>query len=184
MSKFYIADTHFFHDNVLKFDSRPYWNMDEMIESMISNWNSAVSKKDDAYILGDMFWKSTDAVKIMRRLNGRKHLIKGNHDTLPAELKSAFSSIEDIALIKDEGRKVFLCHYPVLFWKGQHTGAYHLYGHVHSTQEHQIFKDVLKELYSSQEAPYEECRAYNVGCMMSWMNYTPRTLDEIIAANN
>mgnify|MGYP006874843677 CR=1 FL=1 len=38
-----------------------------------------------------------------------------------------------------------------------------------------------KELKQLQDIPG---RMYNVGCMMSYMNYTPRTLEEIIDGYN
>ena len=54
-----------------------------------------------------------------------------------------------------------------------------LYGHVHNTREQDFIEKWKRELWES-EIP---CNMINVGCMMEYMKYTPRTLDEILAAN-
>lgn len=55
---------------------------------------------------------------------------------------------------------------------------YHLYGHVHAAWDHNMIESWRKQI----EALYlTEWKGYNVGCMMPYMDYTPRTLDEIIA---
>ena len=53
-SKFYISDLHLGHKNILAFDNRPFFSLEEMTETIISNWNSVVSKNDSVYVLGDM----------------------------------------------------------------------------------------------------------------------------------
>ena len=80
--KYYIGDLHFGHKKVLEFDNRPFETFEEMNETIIENWNNVVTKNDDVYILGDMFWKNDLAEDIMSRLNGNKYLILGNHDRI------------------------------------------------------------------------------------------------------
>lgn len=43
--KFYISDLHLGHDNIIRFDNRPFGSVEEMTEEIIDNWNSVVSKK-------------------------------------------------------------------------------------------------------------------------------------------
>lgn len=50
---YYIADTHFGHENVILLDSRPFVTVDEMDREMIERWNEKVQDADDVYILGD-----------------------------------------------------------------------------------------------------------------------------------
>ena len=177
--KFYISDWHYGHANVIGFDNRPFKSVEEMNEELIRRWNSVVTNGDLVYILGDMFWiKTTGAIPIMDRLNGQKILIKGNHDRVKdRELSSKFLKITEYLEIEDNGLKLVLCHYPIPCFKNHFYGAVHLYGHVHNSfewnmMEHQRF--LMEELYDRQ------CNMINVGAMMPWMGYTPRTLTEIL----
>ena len=36
---FYIADTHFGHQNIILFDNRPFFSIEEMERELINNWN-------------------------------------------------------------------------------------------------------------------------------------------------
>jgi calcineurin-like phosphoesterase family protein len=79
--------------------------------------------------------------------------------------------------VDDDGRKIVLCHYPIPCFKNHFYGWYHLYGHVHKSFEHEMMehdKYLMQELYGKQ------CQMFNVGAMMPYMDYTPRTIDEIL----
>jgi hypothetical protein len=64
-----------------------------------------------------------------------------------------------------------------------------LYGHVHNSVEETIVQDAIERInrgdFVNDGHPRREgekpLRAYNVGCMMPWMAYTPRTLEEIVS---
>ena len=75
---YFTADTHFGHCNVIRFCDRPFASAEEMDEAMIQNWNDRVTGNDTVYILGDMFFRSTNAEEILKRLKGKKRLIFGN----------------------------------------------------------------------------------------------------------
>lgn len=180
MAKFYISDLHLGHKNAIDFDNRPFKDLQEMQDTIIKNWNGAVGRTDDVYILGDMFWKNEGAGEILEALNGNKFLILGNHDRVNAEMKKHFVWIKDYAEIKDNGRHVVLLHYPISHWRGADYGTIHLYGHIHDGRDNRPFEE-YRYLMRQRGYPYE---CYNVGAMLSYMNYTPRTLDEIINANN
>jgi calcineurin-like phosphoesterase family protein len=79
---FFTSDLHFGHTNVLNFDNRPFATVDEMNAEIVRRWNEKVSKDDTVYVLGDMIWKKSakDAANVIRSLNGKIVLIKGNHD--------------------------------------------------------------------------------------------------------
>lgn len=177
--KFYISDWHYGHANCLAFDNRPFKSVEEMNEALIARWNSVVRPGDIVYVLGDMFWcKPSVAIPVLDALNGEKFLIKGNHDRCDdSEFKKRFVKIDEYMEIEDNGRNVVLCHYPIPCFKNHFYGWYHLYGHVHlsfeaSMMEHDKF--LMKELYGKQ------CAMYNVGAMVPYMDYTPKTLDEIL----
>ena len=86
MSKiFYTSDLHFGHSNIIKYENRPWNDVDEMKEELIARWNAKVNQNDTVYVLGDFAWKGSkasidDINNIVKSLNGKKHLIIGNHD--------------------------------------------------------------------------------------------------------
>ena len=177
---YYIADMHLGHRNVLRFDNRPFETVEEMEEKVIQNWNGRVTEEDTVYVLGDAFWKSeNDSVRVIQRLNGHKRLIRGNHDRVHGRLRFYWESIEHYAEIKDGDTLVILSHYPILFYRNQHYGAVMLYGHVHNSHEWQQVEKWKREQWA-MDIP---SRLINVGCMMDYMGYTPRTLEELLASN-
>ena len=184
---FYTSDTHFGHTNVIKFDNRPFKDIKEMEDKIVENWNSVVSKNDTVYILGDFCWSKDDEewIRILDRLTGNKVLIKGNHDkkNMSKNLKDKFLDIKDYKEIKDEGRNVVLCHYPILLYKHSYDpNQYMLCGHIHITRENDFLNKWVKELKDTKSTNSDNCgNIYNVGCML--YNYTPKTLDEIIKEN-
>ena len=83
MKRFIIADLHFGHENIIKYESRPFANVEEMNARLIELWNSTVGNDDLVYVLGDFtLSRRIDVIKnLVSSLNGRKILIMGNHDT-------------------------------------------------------------------------------------------------------
>ena len=78
---YFISDLHLGHKNCLKFDNRPFNTIEEQNDFIIKNWNKTITNLDDVYILGDISWYDANkTIDIFSRLNGRLHLIKGNHD--------------------------------------------------------------------------------------------------------
>lgn len=196
MANYYISDLHLFHKNVTEegtnFDNRPFKTMEEMHEVIKNNWNSSVTGSDHVYILGDMCWQHNESsISLVAQLKGNKHLILGNHDNAKDQrYRQLFNEIVPYKELDDviDGKRcsVVLSHYPIMFWNYQHKytrdgdehkkWAIQLYGHVHNSVEEEIFKSFLAELNNKYNIA---CEAYNVGCMMDYMGYIPRTLKEI-----
>lgn len=176
---YYISDWHYGHSNILSFDHRPFKTCEEMNAELVSRWNSVVSPTDSVYVIGDMFWcKGDEAVSVLKQLNGQKHLVKGNHDRChDTEFTKCFASIKDYREVDDGGRKIVLCHYPIPCFKNHFYGWYHLYGHVHMSFEHNM---MMHDRYLIESLYNHQCEMYNVGAMLPYMNYTPRTLDQIL----
>lgn len=174
----FISDMHFDHGNCIAFDARPFTSVDHMNEEMIKRWNSVVKPEDHTYILGDFCWKKEDRwLELLPQLNGQKTLILGNHDITPQKSKHLFADIKEYKVVSDNNRKIVLCHYPIPCYRNHFYGWYHLYGHVHTSFEWNMMERnryLFEELYS------RPCEMYNVGAMLPYMNYTPRTLDEIV----
>lgn len=81
-----ISDTHFGHQNILKFTRadgsalRPFASIEEHDETLIANWNAVVKPHHVVYHLGDVVINRKALDRCMSRLNGKKRLIRGNHD--------------------------------------------------------------------------------------------------------
>lgn len=194
---YYISDLHLFCKNQtnageFNYDNRPFATVEEMNEHILEKWNKKINNADTVYILGDisMRGKCDALIALVAQLRGKKVLIKGNHDDLTDyRYKQIFAEICDYKEITDnfDGKayKLVLCHYPILMWNGQHRGTILLYGHTHNSIENTYFQQCINHINNSEELSLrrhggEEIFAYNVGCMMPYMDYEPRTLKEII----
>lgn len=181
--KFFTSDLHFGHENVLRFDHRPFQTVEEMDKELIKRWNAKVGKNDLVYVLGDFIWKSgtNEAPKLIKSLNGQIILIKGNHDRFlhNAAAKNALAGLkdyDDISVELEDGtqRRCILSHYFIPFYVGHRRQAIHLHGHSHTTEEANEERRITAELNSKGY----NLQIYNVGCM--YWNYEPVTLDEIL----
>lgn len=180
---YFTSDLHFGHENVIRFDNRPFKNVEEMDEELIRRWNNKVKPGDLVYVLGDLIWKtrSDDAHSLIRRLNGQIILIKGNHDRFlhNAKAKKCLAGIKDyddicVTLKDGTNKRCILSHYFIPMYNGHRYGAIHLHGHSHVTEEAEQEIEIAKEL---NKRGFKN-EIYNVGCML-W-NYEPVTLDEIL----
>lgn len=193
---YYISDLHIGCMN--KYEGRTLEND----ECLVANWNHKVNNNDTVYILGDIARIGTNkdneyACSVISRLKANKILIVGNHDIKCLKdnrIKQLFTEICDYKEITDNfngmNHNIVLSHYPILFWNGQHKRYIHLYGHLHNSDEEMVYKECLgkvNEYFIDREMKgYTDCpqaKAYNVGAMLDYMNYTPRTLKEIIEGN-
>lgn len=105
MSKiFFTADLHLGHKRILEmYPDLPYaknGDIDRHDEYIIQEWNRIVDKHDDMYILGDLSLRPADETrKILERLNGRKFLCAGNHDSTLKSLGGYFEKVEQIMTV-------------------------------------------------------------------------------------
>ena len=184
---FFISDTHFGHDKIIRFDLRPYRDIEHMWYSMRDAWNEKVNDDDLVYILGDMFWTRDpkEATRMLKQLNARKRLVKGNHCQFLSNstVKNEFETIRDIDEVKVGDKRLILCHYPIMSWKdmqgkndSRDLATIHLHGHVHRKREYYAYLKCLEIMNFGNKVPL---KAYNVGACLPWINYVPRTLEEI-----
>lgn len=133
MTTWFTADFHFGHKNIIKYSKRPYQSVFEMNEAMISNWNAKVKEYEHGWIVGDFCFNDIDiGQSILNRLNGVKHLVKGNHDHTSVKL-SGWASISDYEELKIGSQHIVLSHYAMRVWNRSHYGAWQLYGHSHGS---------------------------------------------------
>lgn len=176
MSKiFFTSDTHFNHDREFVYSPRGFKTIQEMNRTLVKNWNETVGNDDDIYVLGD-FFLGTDfnyIQEVLNKLNGRIHLVTGNHDT-PSKITEYTSwnnivEIVDALRIRYKKREFFLCHYPVLtasLEQDPDKAVINLFGHTHS-------KDKFYE-----DRPY----MYNVAVDAN--DNKPVEIEEILTAFN
>lgn len=139
MKKWITSDLHFGHANIMKFcpvTRVGFTDVSDMREKMIAEWNKSVQPEDETFILGDFaFLPAKDAVEILRRLNGTKILIEGNHDRKllnDPSFRREFKEVHQYLRYNHDGQIVIMCHYPFHFeWDQAHRGSVHFYGHVH-----------------------------------------------------
>ena len=198
--RYYIADLHLYHENLNeKMDCRGLSSAEDMNDYIVQKWNGKVRPGDEVILLGDVSMGTAEkTAEVLQKLNGRLFLIKGNHDHFLEHRKfdsSIFGWVEPYKEMRDNKRKVVLCHYPVLCYNRQYRRSgdgepltYMLYGHVHNTRDEQLVNEfinrsrqtVYKSAYTEQEETIP-CQMINCFCMFS--DYTPLTLDEWIVVD-
>lgn len=152
---FFSSDFHFFHENIIHYSNRPFLkenkekitilkngetttpdfipDVEQMNNQLILNWNKKVKKDDTAYILGDFGFAPVAKLQaIFDQMNGKKHLIVGNHDNEALKIKG-WKSIEFGKEIKAGRGLIVLCHYAMKVWNSSHHGSIQLYGHSHNS---------------------------------------------------
>lgn len=132
-----IADPHFSHQGICNFlredgtKLRPWNNYEDMDKALIENWNNVVDPQDRVYLLGDVCMRR-QALPILGELNGRKVLVKGNHDIFKLEeYRKYFDDIRAYVVQKtQDGRKVILSHIPI---HPDSVGRFgiNIHGHLH-----------------------------------------------------
>lgn len=164
---FYTADLHFHYKPFLP--GRPFASVEEMDEAMIRLWNETVTDEDTVYVVGDVGYNGGyvpgDA---LGRLQGRKHLIRGNHDTgfeNAPKLFDYFETVTDFNEIDDGETHILLCHYPILYRKR----GYMIHGHLHQTRGPEY--DILRQMP----------RMLNAGVDVNF--YRPVTLAQLVENN-
>lgn len=157
---FFTSDWHIGHENAIKFDNRPFRDLDHMHKQLVVNFNKQVPKNAITYFLGDVVTHNVETTKkVLDQLNGTKILIVGNHDKgYESCYNAGFDLVMDSAVIYIHKQRVTLTHCPLLrvfredtstmkgstegeMWHGEFRntrfatadeGQFHLHGHIHS----------------------------------------------------
>jgi len=79
---FLFSDTHFDHENIIRYCNRPFSSIREMNQVLVENWNNVVKNTDTVFFLGDLSYgkKSRPEKYWWEKLNGEKIFITGSHD--------------------------------------------------------------------------------------------------------
>lgn len=131
----FTSDTHFGHENIIKYCNRPFRDVREMNEELILRWNETVPEDGVVFHLGDFgYGGSKEWADILRRLNGMIYLILGNHDlkNIRQGYMDSFAHVSQQMTIRVGGQSIYLNHNPFLCYGGSYKDVWQLFGHVHS----------------------------------------------------
>lgn len=160
---YFISDLHLGHKRILEFSGalREGSTVEEHDRLLIRKWNNLVRKRDLVYVLGDVCMHST--LDIVGELQGRKVLIRGNHDQFKTtEYLKYFEEVHGIMKYK----RYWLSHAPV--HPDELRGCHNIHGHVH----HNTVK-----IYSEGEGLIYDSRYINVCCEVN--NSIPIPFEDI-----
>lgn len=137
---YFTSDLHFYHEKIIQHTNRPFASREEMNKKLIQNWNKRVKDFDEIYILGDLTMKGASyAEEVLTQLNGKKYLIRGNHDRFinqPDFNPNLFVWIKEYAELTYQNQRFILFHYPIQEWNGFFRGSIHLHGHQHNHSDY------------------------------------------------
>lgn len=173
---YFTSDSHWSHKNIIDYCNRPFSSVEEMNETLINNWNTAVGEDDIVFHLGDIcFGGSTVWESILPRLNGKIHLILGNHEikNYRTNYSKYFESVQEQLTISVGKKTIILTHFPLLCYHGtwgSEQNCWNLFGHVHTLKANNSGKDFerLKNLFPTQ---------YDVGVDLN--DYTPIHIEQV-----
>lgn len=133
---YFIADTHFGEETIRRYENRPFADADAMNEEIIRKWNETVTAEDEVYVLGDFGAGGCEA-ELLAMLNGKKYLIKGNHDTKSNSYyrECGFEEVYDKPVILD-GFWI-LSHEPL--YVNENMPYANLFGHVHNAPMYKTY---------------------------------------------
>lgn len=163
MSTWIIGDTHFFHEEIIRYESRPFISVDEMNHALVENWNSRVRDQDTVIILGDYSVGTLEQTEnITRKLRGKKTLIIGNHDEFSTEeyMRIGFAEVYKHPIIYNEF--IIMSHKPMYVSSNMPYG--NIYAHVHGNE---IYRDFTNKTFCASV----ERKA---------LNYSPINLEDAI----
>ena len=168
----FTSDTHFGHANVLRFCNRPWDSIEAMNDALIRAINERVAPSDTLYHLGDFSFKmSVEGARALRERIACRDIrwVPGNHDKdwSQPSVSGTFAVEPHIATLKlDDGRRIVMCHYPIMDWPGLGYGAIHLHGHIHATSAYNEWNREMRLL------------RYDVGVDAN--GYAPVSIDDIL----
>ena len=160
-----ISDTHFDHENIIRYCNRPFHSVEEMNSVILRNWNRTIRPGDLVYFLGDMsFGRGSKSPKWwLKRLNGRIIYIKGSHDLgiRPSSVLPKVTRVSNFEYVGIDDLNLLLVHDPVSpavnGWDG-----WIIHGHSHDNH------------------PFLNLQKKRVNVSVEVTNYRPVSLAEVI----
>ena len=164
---FFVADTHFGHEAMIRFENRPFKDIRDMEQKIIKNWNETVAQEDRVFVLGDFaFGDKAEVTRLCRSLNGKKTLVLGNHDTQsPGWYRECGFDEASAWPIIIEGFWI-LSHEPLYI--NENMPYANIFGHVHGNPTYKDFCRqsicVCVERSGYRPISFEDIRRRVLGC--------------------
>ena len=118
MAIFIVSDLHLGHSKDFIYGARGFESVEDMNEAIIRKWNEVVGEEDDVFVLGDLVMGSLENVLLLEELNGRIHIVRGNHDTDTRwDFYQKLPNVVEVAnsiFFSYNGYKFYLSHYPTI----------------------------------------------------------------------
>lgn len=171
-TQWFVADLHFEHPGIVKerdgVRKRPFASVEEHDETVIARWNERVGPTDKVYVLGDVCMKKAGLAKVAR-LNGKKHLIKGNHDIF--ELAEYAKYFYEVSAYRVFQKEEFLCSHMPVHPMELARFRFNVHGHLHDGEV--MFRP------QRLAASVVDTRYFCVS--LERTNYAPLSMDEVLA---
>ena len=184
VNRFVISDTHFGHTNSwekFKLEDgsplRPFTSTEEMDETMIERWNAKVKPGDTVYHLGDVVINQK-SLHLVSRLNGRKILIRGNHDIFKDKqyAEVGFEQIHGVRVFVD---KFILSHIPLHPDCVTERFKVNVHGHLHANEIMRPISEAFR--LELPHGPLTEPDPRYLCVSVEHTNYEPLHFDEVQA---
>lgn len=144
----FSSDLHLGHNRSFIYEPRGFTSVDEHDETIINNWNSIIEEEDEVYILGDLMLNDNEkGIQNLLRLNGKKHIVLGNHDTdtrVALYREHITTDIKHANKINYKGYHFYLSHFPTITSNIEKESlkqcTCNLHGHTHDKRK--FYKDI------------------------------------------
>jgi len=139
MKTYLVADWHL-GENRFELMGRPFKTTDEHNNTIKERHNSLVQPEDIVIVVGDaVYQKAPEYLSLVKEFNGKKVLIRGNHDRVftDKQLSPYFDKIieeGDGITAKVEDIECWITHYPS---QGR-SDKFNLVGHIHAAWKYQL----------------------------------------------
>ena len=165
------SDLHLGHSREFVYKPRGFSSIEEHDAAIVERWNATIGEDDDVYVLGDLMLNDNDhGMELLAQLNGKIHVVRGNHDTdTRVELYKTLSNVVEVCegkFLKYQKYHFYLTHFPCLSANLEAESlkqcTLSLSGHTHSKQK--FFED----------------RPYVYNCACDAHGCTPVCINQII----
>jgi calcineurin-like phosphoesterase family protein len=141
-----------------------------MDETMVDNWNKTVRPQDTVYHLGDVVIARRH-LETVKRLNGRKILIRGNHDIFRDKdyYEAGFEQIHGVRVFVDQ---FILSHIPLHPDCVGERFKRNVHGHLHGNR-------IMREFYDKVDGICREIDPRYLSVCVEQINFTPVSFDDV-----